>query len=134
MRAWSSAAVGEDAVAMVVCLWVETTIFQRLGRLWKPRATETLWGALAWFAGIQWRRQQLGTDLDRIFDDGSGEWSLSWFARIRQRLRISNANELNRGSVLSLEDIEISNLEEGQALSLWLIGLCFDVGSNSVFL
>ena len=35
--------------------------------------------------------------------------------------------------MLSLEDIEISNLEEGQALSLWLIGLCFDVGSNSVF-
>ncbi len=47
MRAWSSAGVG-TTVAMVVCLWVETPIFQRLGRLWKPRATETLWGALAW--------------------------------------------------------------------------------------
>jgi len=34
--------------------------------------------------------------------------------------------------VLSSEDIEISNLEEGQALSSWLIGPCFDVGSNSV--
>jgi len=48
---------------MVVCLRVETTIFQLLGRLWKPRATETLWGALAWFAGIRRRRRQIGTDL-----------------------------------------------------------------------
>jgi hypothetical protein len=34
MRAWGSARVGA-AAAMVVCLWVETTIFQHLGRLWK---------------------------------------------------------------------------------------------------
>ena len=47
MRAWSSAGV-RAAAAIVVCLRVETTIFQHLGRLWKPRATETLWGALAW--------------------------------------------------------------------------------------
>jgi hypothetical protein len=47
MIAWSLAGV-RAAAAMLVCLQVETTIVQHLGRLWKPRATETLWGALAW--------------------------------------------------------------------------------------
>jgi len=77
MRAWSSAGVG-TAAAMVACLREETTIFQHLGRLWKPRATETLWGALAWIcrssteganshwlglAGVR-RRWRTVTDLD----------------------------------------------------------------------
>ncbi len=79
MRAWSLAAVGEDAVAMVVCLRLETTIFQLLGRLWKPRATETLWGALAWFAGIQRWKRRIGTNLDKEFDGGSGETVLQEF-------------------------------------------------------
>ena len=75
MRAWSSAGVGA-AAAMVVCLRVETTIFQRLGRLWKPRATETLWGALAWIC--------------RNLTEAANSHCLG-FARIRQRWRISNA-------------------------------------------
>ena len=79
MRAWSSAGVGEDAVTMVVCLRVETTIFQLLGRLWKPRATETLLGALAWFAGIRRWKRRIGTDLDKEFDGGSGETVLQEF-------------------------------------------------------
>ena len=79
MRAWSSAGVGEDAVTMVVCLRVETTIFQLLGRLWKPCATETLWGALAWFAGIRRRKWRIGTDLDKEFEGGSGETVLQEF-------------------------------------------------------
>ena len=79
MRAWSSAAVGEDAVDMLVCLRVETTIVQLLGRLWKPRATETLWGELAWFAGIQQRKGRTGTDLDKEFDGGSGKAVLQEF-------------------------------------------------------
>ncbi len=66
MRAWSSAGVGEDAVTMVVCLRVETTIFQLLGRLWKPRATETLLGALAWFAGIRRRKRRIVTVLKNL--------------------------------------------------------------------
>ena len=48
------------------------------------------------------------------------------FARIRQRWRISNANELKTCAeeVCYLwEDIEISNIEQGRALNSWLIGL-----------
>jgi len=58
---------GADA-AMVVCLWVETTIFQCLGRLWKPCATETLW-----------RVESVGLDLQE-FDRGSKQ-SLTWTCR-----------------------------------------------------
>jgi hypothetical protein len=73
MRAWSSAGV-RAAAAIVVCLRVETTIFQHLGRLWKPRATETLWGAWLGFAGIRRRRRRIGTDLDlQEFDGGGGK-------------------------------------------------------------
>jgi hypothetical protein len=64
---------------MVVCLRVETTIFQLLGRLWKSHATETLLGALAWFAGIRRRKRQIGTDLNKEFDGGSGETVLQEF-------------------------------------------------------
>ena len=71
--------VGEDAVAMVVCLQVEKTIFHFLGRLWKPHATETLLGALAWFAGIRQQKRQIGTDLDKEFGGGSSKTVLQEF-------------------------------------------------------
>jgi hypothetical protein len=74
MRAWSSAVVGA-AAAMVVCLQVETTIFQHLGsygNLVQQRLSGERWLG---FAGIR-QRQRIVTVLDQQEFDRGGELAM----------------------------------------------------------
>jgi hypothetical protein len=64
---------------MVVCLRVETTIFSFWGGYGNLVQQRLSWERWLGFAGIRRRKRQIGTDLDKEFDGGSGETVLQEF-------------------------------------------------------